>query len=481
MSGLWGCEGGLASRLDQFPQPPVYSETMARPNVILIMADQHRWDCTGYAGNPDLRTPNLDALAAHGVSFPQTICQCPQDVTSRNTLLSGQYPATHGVWSDDAEFSAGTPTLPAVLHDAGYNTAHIGKMHGLGTQTSRSFDVVRLAEQGGRAGYTDDYHLWLRQQQAIDQVDAWETMEATNLPGNYKNAFGAVPSNLPESLHSTTWIGDISVRFLQSAREPFFLSMGFIKPHPPHDPPAPWNRLYKQSALTLPKDWRHPVQEEDAQFSGLFDPRKMTEPKFRRLLAYYYALLSHIDEQIGRLLATLTSRGFTNNIFVYSANRGSLMGQHGLVLQDSPRLYEALIRVPLVIAGLMGQRRKKTDGALAQLTDIMPTILEAADIPIPDSVEGKSLVPQLHRANKPLRSEAYCERHEEIRLARGKRYKFVDATDDHLKAFHDLKKDPYEYRNLAGHSSVSSKQAELSRALELFTTRAARQRVKSRK
>ncbi len=447
---------------------------MAQPNVVLIVADQHRWDCTGYAGNPDLRTPNLDALAAHGVNFAQAICQYPLCVPSRSTLLTGQYARTHGVRSNRDGLPEGAMTLPGLLHEAGYNTACVGKMHFIPTYANYGFDVMRLAEQDGDGRYEDDYHKWLEEQGAIDQIDLWDQVDRASAPKEYWDTFGAMPSNLPEAWHSTAWIGNMAVRFIHTAREPFFLIIGFIKPHHPFDPPAPWHLLYDPNALKLPEGWRLPVPEEDAKHGVSFDLRQMTEAKFRRVLAYYYASISHVDHQMGRLLATLESRGFTNNIFVYCADHGDYMGQHGLILKSGAQVYDSLLRVPLVIAGLAGQRHGKTDPALAQLTDVMPTLLDAAGLDIPDSVEGKSLVPQLRRAKVPLRSEAYCEGPEDMRIVRGRRYKLVESTNADFKAFYDLKKDPHEFENLYGRPNAAAKQAELSRALDLIVTRSVR-------
>ena len=460
---------------------------MARPNVILILAAQHRWDCVGYAGNPDVRTPNLDALATHGVNFAQAITAYPLCVPARCTLLTGQYASSHGVRDDLHGLPEGGITLPRLLHEAGYKTACIGKMHFKPTYANYGFDVMRLAEQVGDGRCEDDYHKWLDEQGATDKLLRTSNLEL--------RTFGAIPSNLPEAQHSTTWVGSAALRFVQTAREPFFLMIGFIKPHHPFDPPAPWHKLYKPKALTLPGGWCLPVPEEDARHGGFFDPHAMTETKFRRVLAYYYASISHLDHQIGRLLATLTARGFTNNLFIYCADHGDYMGQHGLITRNfEPRtsnfpMYDSLLRVPLLIAGLAGQRRGKTDAALAQLTDVMPTVLDAVGLDIPDAVDGKGLVPQLRRAKHgsdssryltPLRTEAFCEGPADIRIVRGRRYKLVESADEDRRAFYDLRKDPHEFDNLYGQSKMVEKQAELTRALELIGTRAARKQAKPR-
>ena len=142
-------------------------------------------------------------------------------------------------------------------------------------------------------------------------------------------------------------------------------------------------------------------------------------------------------------------------------------------------MYDALVRVPLVVAGLVGQRHGATDRALAQLTDVMPTLLDAVGLDIPDSVEGKSLVPHMCGAKAPLRPEAYCESPDgRQKMVRGRRYKLVESEDDALNAFYDLERDPYEFENLYGRPETAARQAELAGALDLFLTRAERRKAK---
>ncbi len=444
---------------------------MARPNVILILADQHRWDCTGYAGNPDVRTPNLDALAAHGVVFSQAVCQYPLSVPSRTTILTGKYPGTHGVLGNRDGLAETETTLPGLLHSAGYHSAWVGKAHFNPTYADYGFDVMRLAEQDGPGRYEDDYHRWLKEQGALDQVDLWDQVDRDNAPKEYWQTFGALPSNLPEPLHSTTWVGNQAVRFLQIAREPFFLAIGFIKPHHPFDPPAPWHRLYNPKALRLPGGWCLPVPEDDARFGGYFDPDLMTEEKFRRVLAYYYACISQMDKQIGRVLATLTARGYTNNRFVYCADHGDYMGHHGLILKGGARAYDPLIRVPLIMAGTPGQRRGEKDNSPAQLTDVMPTLLDSVGLDVPDDVDGMSLVPELMERGLPRRAQAYAEGPHDTRLVRGTRYKLIESAEDVLRGLYDLKEDPHEFHNLYGSAEVAEIQAELSRKLDAIWTK----------
>lgn len=443
---------------------------MTRPNIILILSDQHRWDCTGFNGNPDVQTPNLDALAAHGLNLPQTICQYPLCVPSRITLMTGQHPGTHGVRDNRDVLSTDWPTLPRLLQEGGYKTAAIGKMHFTPAHADYGFDHMVLAEQDGPGREEDQYHTWLAEEGVHDDVDWWDQVRRDEAPQEYWDSFGAMPSNLSEQHHSTTWIGNQAVRYIQNARAPFFLWVGFIKPHHPFDPPPEWADRYDPDALRLPRDWRSPMPEQDARYDGHFAWKDMTEAQFRKALAYYYATISQMDHQIGRILATLNSRGHTNNVVVYSSDHGDYMGQHGLMLKGKAQLYDAVLRVPLVIAGVAGQRRGETDPALVQLTDIAPSLLEAVGLGPSPSMEGTSLLPQLRRRGQMLRNAAYSERGE-LRVARGFRYKLVESPDGEFNALFDLQRDPGEWKNLYGNPQYQAVQAELAAGLaEHFRT-----------
>jgi arylsulfatase A-like enzyme len=443
-----------------------FRAAMKRPNVIIITTEQLRYDCLGFAGNNDIRTPNLDALAAHGVYFPQAICQDPVAARSRAGLLSGRQAERHRPGTEDPLLPGKQNTLPRLLRKVGYHTVAIGKMDLTPPRADCGFETMLLAEQNQAGRCEDDYHAWLKNQDKTDRIDIMDQVERDTAPKSYWNSFGAMPSNLPEEFHSTTWIGDQAVRYFQWAQEPFCLFTSFIKPNHPFDPPSPWAEMYKPRSLKLPPDFALPVPEDDLQHDALFDLKTMTEARFRKILALYYANISHVDRQVGRILATLTARGITNNLFVFCSVNGNYMGQHGLILGGNSRPYDSVLRVPLVIAGLAGQRRGKSDAALAQLTDVMPTILEAAGLPIPKSVVGESLIPQLKDDNVVLRKFATARAHEDCQIIKDTRYKLIESKEPTLQALYDLKEDPYENKNMYDQKSTEKVRLELSEHLE---------------
>jgi len=368
----------------------------AHPNIILILADHHRWDCAGFNGNTGVRTPNLDALAAHGVVFPNAAAPSTAPVSAYATLLTGRLPWHHGIKEGDA---LPANILPHLLQDAGYHTGCVGAlpfpMPGCG------FHAVRTGEQ----------------------------------------AAGSKPQ------HITNLLGNAAVHFLQRAREPFFLWLSFSKPSPPLDPPEPWSRMYDPATLATPANG-------DADSD---------QPDCRPALARYYALLSQIDWHVGRLLATLTARGFTNNFILYSALRGAATGRPQDWFNPEGPPHECLLRVPMLAAGHAGQRQGKRDNALVGHQDIAPTLLTVAGLQVPPEMEGKSIVPLLRRT-AAFRDVALAQT-SRCRIARDRRYKLIEGTPE-WRGLYDLQQDPLERNNLYGNPEMADIQAALEQRLD---------------
>lgn len=416
-----------------------------RPNLILITADQLRWDALGYAGNPDARTPNLDALAANGVDFTQATTTAAICAAARASILTGAQTWEHGVRANGGALPPDRTTLPERLRAIGYNAACIGKLHFPPAQAA-GFDDLARAETGAEARMHDDYHPWLAENGLHDRIEHWDQAARDEAPLAYWQSYGAMRSNLAEQNHVTAWIGSRAVRWLQSVQQPFFLWLSFTRPHHPFDPPAPWDRAYDPAALALPDHFQAPPPDADLRPGAHFDLRRMNEARFRRILAYYYANISFIDAQIGRVLATLTARGIANNIIVFTADHGDYMGHHGLILKGAARPYDPVLRIPMLVCGAAGQLRGVRDPGLVQLHDLMPSFLEAAGAPPAEDASGISLVPRLHGAAGPHRPAAAAIAPENARIARTANHKLVHAPDPGIAGAFDLAADPGEWQ-----------------------------------
>ena len=184
-----------------------------RPNILLIHTDQHRIDCLGVYGNNQIKTPNIDSLAADGILFNNSFCSYPVCTPSRYSLLTGLYVREHGGYSNHCTLRPEADTFPAMLRSSGYRTKAVGKMHFTPTYFDVGFEEMELAEQNGPGRWDDDYHRYLRDKDLVDHNDLEDQVGAyrKKAPGSYFDNCGSRVSNLPDRHHSTTWIGDRAV------------------------------------------------------------------------------------------------------------------------------------------------------------------------------------------------------------------------------------------------------------------------------
>ena len=434
-----------------------------KPHVLVIMTDQFRWDCLGLAGNPDVRTPNLDRLARDGVWFPTTFCPLPICTPSRYSLLSGLYVHQHGGWGNRCTLTPDIDTFPRALRRAGYGTRGVGKMHFTPTYLDVGFDALELAEQNGPGRYDDDYHRDLMAAglapttDLIDQEREWRA----NAPAAYWEAFGAARSNLPEEWHSTTWIGDRAVRAIDRWGEtpdtPQLLMASFVKPHHPFDPPAPWDELYDPAQLTILPGWTESPPEHDLAYSaGYFPHEQLTEAALRRVMAHYYATITQIDHHIGRMIDSLERQGlYERTLIVFTADHGEYLGFHHLVLKGG-QMYEPLIRVPLIMKLPENARAGERSETLASTVDVAPTILRACGLDPSVDMLGLNLTDATAE-----RDCAFAEvRRGPAYMARTRTHKLLLSRNESFTQLFDLEGDPYELH------SLSAERPELCAELE---------------
>ncbi len=424
------------------------AETTTRPNILLIHADQHRFDCLGAYGNPDIQTPNIDALAQDGVLYEASFCPFPVCTPSRYSLLSSQYVHQHLGWTNHCTLPNGIPTYAKVLRANGYKTKAVGKMHFTPTYLDVGFDEMILAEQDGPGRFDDDYHRWLREEGLIDAIDLMDQRQEFRrlAPPVYWETFGALRSNLDEAHHSTTWIAERAIETLQSWGEGggHCLMVGFIKPHHPFDPPAPWDTMYDPDRLTLLPGWTESPSDEDlAYHAGYFPHTALTEQTLRRAMAYYYATISQIDYHVGRMVDLLRRKGlYDNTLIVYTSDHGEYMGFHHLLLKGN-HMYDPLIKVPLIIKYPSQTRAGEVVTAQVTNLDVAPTLLRAAGCEVPDTMQGMDL----HDASA---GHAYVfaeSGHGRAYMVRSKTHKLLLCRDPSQSRFYDLERDPLETDN----------------------------------
>ncbi|SMG51656.1 arylsulfatase [Paenibacillus aquistagni] len=383
--------------------------TAKQPNILFITVDQMRFDCLSIAGHPIVETPNLDELARTGVRFDRAYTATPSCIPARAAIFTGQSPAHHGrTGYEDCVPWRYEETMPGELAKAGYHTQCVGKMHVYPARSLLGFHNVvmhdgylhhnRMRHNVAAKDHfdqVDDYLVWLRQQvPSADLVDLGLDCNASTV---------ARPWELPERLHPTNWVVSESIDFLRrrDPSKPFFLWMSFVRPHPPFDPPQAFLDLYKDAEIPEPPvgDW---AMQEDPMQLGLnpvTDKGLVPKRRLKQAMAAYYALITHLDHQIGRFLQVLNEYGEMNNtIIIFTSDHGEMLGDHHMFRKAVP--YEGSARIPFILndpGNRLGLKRGAVRNEVIELRDIMPTVLDAAGARIPDAVDGRSIL-ELARA-----------------------------------------------------------------------------------
>ena len=374
--------------------------TKRQPNILLIMTDQMRGDCMGTAGHPDVKTPNLDHLAACGVRYTNAYTACPSCIPARCALHTGLKQEHHGrVGYQDRVPWQYPVTMAGALAKAGYYTQCVGKMHVHPLRNLMGFHNVELhdgylhAYRNGNVPYVenqriaDDYFYWLKTQLGIDR-------DVTDM-GLECNSFTARPWMYEERLHPTNWVTDRSIDFLRRRDRsmPFFLMASYLRPHPPFDAPEYFFSMYRDMELTPPPigDWadadrlRRLGRFTDAD-TGSCDPELMRQARIG-----YYACISHLDNQIGRLQDALRDDGcHQDTVILFTSDHGELLGDHHTFRKTRP--YQGSIHIPLLMARVPGIKPGSVSDRLTELRDILPTLTELAGVDTPEGVDGVSLL-----------------------------------------------------------------------------------------
>ncbi len=440
---------------------------MAGPNVVFIMADQHRGDFLGYADGGRTRTPNLDRLATAGTRFDAAYCPAPLSSPSRAAIASGRYGMNTGCFTNLHELPAGTETFVTRLRGAGYTTCAIGKTHmeihaydsDLHGKAHREFmDSLgwdQICEVSGngmlRTGIRCGYSRFLMDRGALNEVTEfyhnWRYFMDPARGGD--PAFTPHPWPLAEELQETAFIGRRAVDWLRAYNDPkpFFLHVGFAAPHSPIEPNGAFLAAYGDA------DEPAPIDHDDPP-TWLADGRKG-----------YRAMISHVDDYVGKILQVILERGeMDNTVFLYTADHGELAGDHGRFGKTT--FHQPVVRVPLLIAGPGVQLGRSSD-ALVELIDLGRTVCDLCGVQPHPRDQGRSLADLLAGRTDTHRDTVYAEMGCDRMLFDG-RYKLMagDPAADtrqlgriHLDRpanappaptrLYDLAEDPHETRDLA--------------------------------
>ncbi len=428
-----------------------------RPNILLITTDQQRFDAMGLNGNPILRTPNMDALAASGTNFSRCYVTCPVCIPARRTLISGLHPESHGMrsYKDGVDFDP-AHTMPGVLSAHGYQTQLVGKLH-LHPQRKRfGYDHMIRGDSANHRPTSptqndNDYSHWL----AEKGVEF-----AGNGHGVNGNARNARPFHLQEDYHHTSWVANQAERFFRRWRDPscpWFMHLSFVSPHPPLTPPqAYWDRYIRRDDLRptlgqwapMGDDTRRGIASDSV--AGPFPSDEIHDA-----IAGYYGLIEHVDDRIRFVLDSffeyMNPRAKEPTWILFSSDHGEMLGDHHLFRKSLP--YESSAHVPFFITGRNVDVPRGKSDALVCWEDIMPTVLDLAGVPIPDGLDGKSLLPVMRgEAGSPretIYGQCACGKEGNQWLVHGQ-WKYLWFTKTNEEQLFNLADDPHELHDLSG-------------------------------
>ncbi len=425
----------------------------APPNVLWICTDDHASYVTGCYGNRVVRTPNIDGLGASGMRFDRAFCNAPVCSASRQSFITGRYPRTVGVTLLRTPLPESETTLAEMLGPAGYDTAAIGKMH-FNSQLKHGFDL-RIDHRDHRVMLKSRGRKPLPNGVAV--LPQWKPFRD---PARiWLNSMCVPYAAVDEDMHGTYFARE-AAKFLQAQRaKPFFMIVSFYEPHSPFRFPVEFRGRHDPATFPVPKVG----PEDDEQIPAIF--RDLTDDEKRGIAAAYYTSTEFADKNVGIVLDALAKSGHADNtLVVYTGDHGYFLGQHGRIEKHSS--YEEAVGAPLLMRYPGRIKPQSSSKALVEFIDVVPTVLEYCGQPIPDSVQGRSLVNLLGGKTDRHRDRVFVEyaQNDEV-MVRDQRWKLVfirnkrrrtDGYDSerplegHTLKLFDLASDPGEFTNLAG-------------------------------
>jgi arylsulfatase A-like enzyme len=442
-----------------------------RPNVLFIIADDLN-NAIGAYGHPLAKTPNLDALAARGVRFDRAYCQFPLCGPSRNSMLTGLYPNSSGILANSQIFRQTLPSqisLPQAFRLSGYFAARIGKLYHYNVPNSIGTD-----------GHDDPGSWELELNPAgCDRLEE-EPHIFSLVPGQFGGALSWYASPNRDERHTDGLLATdaewVLERCARQKDRPFFVAVGFFRPHTPFVAPKEYFDLYSKEAMPVVQGVKEDQKDIPAPALGSFkkEQEKLTDELRRECVQAYLASISFMDAQLGRVLNTLDRLGLADNtIIVFTSDHGYHLGEHGLWQKQS--LFEESARVPLIIAA-PGGRKGTVAAAPVGLIDLYPTLAELSGVKAPNNLQGQSLVPMLKDPGAAGRGWALSQvvRRTSRRTGtdedpfpgyslRTARWRYTEWDHGQQgRELYDHERDPKELTNLAGDPAHAETVAKLS-------------------
>ena len=463
---------------------PVLLQAQTNKNVLLITIDDLNCDLGTY-GHPLVQSPHIDALASKAMRFDRAYCQAPQCTPSRSSFLTGLYPEQTGVIGHGAHFRDLIPkvtTLPQLFKENGYFSARVGKIFHYGVPSDIGTDGLDdpvswdhvVNPRGIDKDYEDKMHNIDPSDPNIGGILTWMNIDSED-------------EEHTDGIATIETIKLLKENNPKKTGKPFFFGVGYYRPHVPFIAPTKYFDLYPKDKITLIENQ---IQDRnDIPLPALADrPNQLTlsEDEQREIIQAYYASITYVDGQVGKLLVELDRLGLTDStIILLLSDHGYHMGQHGLWQKSD--LFEGGVRTPLIISAPGVSKPGTATSSLIEFVDLYPTVVELAGLKKPDYLSGKSLVPILKNPEHIIRnsaytlaptfSKAYPELHYRNIIGytiRTDRFRYTQWGPDGVlgEELYDYDNDPSELTNLVRNRSFESTRYKLRRQLHSRMTEA---------
>ncbi|MGI9243398.1 MAG: sulfatase [Verrucomicrobiales bacterium] len=436
-----------------------------KPNVILLLSDDLNTALSGF-GHPQCKTPRLDELAMRGVRFENMHCQYPVCGASRASLMTGLYPYSNGMLGNSGNLRKNLPdvvTLSQLFRQNGYHTGRVSKIYHMGIPPEI---LAGTADHDDPPSWDETVNIKALEQHAPGKRTEWSPKDKGS------QTFTGVEASTGDLEHADGMAADAAIAFLKRNRDkPFFLGCGFVRPHVPLVAPSKYFDLYDREAMvapTVPDGDLADVPKVIRNYKAI--SRYGVTPELHKgLLEAYYASISYMDAQVGRVLDALDELGLRENtIVIFSSDHGYLLGHHNKFQKQ--HLFEEATRVPFILSvPWLSDAHGKASGRITELVDLYPTVAELAGLTPPDGLQGQSLLglledPSAGTWNKDLAFTISRSGGESIRTQdwRFTHWGFGGKGTE----LYDRNNDPGEFTNLANDPKYADQLAELKARLE---------------
>lgn len=471
-----------------------------RPNIIMIITDQQRYDTINALGYPFMETPNLDKLVNEGISFTNSFVMAPSCAPSRASLFTGQYAHTTGVFINNRD--PWTKTFVNDLSESGYYCVNVGKMHTSPWDAPAGFHERFEVENKDRfradRWFYDEWDRALR----IRGYKKPNREDYSKWP-DYEERLGAYEWKLPEDLHPDNFVGDLAAWWIGNhdlrwwekptqargksidssmLEKPLFMQIGFPGPHPPYDPTESYIKKYAEKEIPIHDAPQESIENQPPAMKklreimlnnnpdGVKHLANPTSEQRRRQRAYYSANVSMIDTKIGEILESLEQHGYLENaVVIFTSDHGDSLGDHGH--SEKWNMYDESVKVPTIFwsPNYFSRKGQRID-ELVELFDICPTILEMAGINPPDWMEATSLLPLLRGDEGAKGKDFVISEHarddflpniEFMTMIRDKAWKLVNFSGEEEGQLFHLEDDPLEFNDLWNDERYKDKKQEM--------------------